>query len=225
MRIRPLILAASFIFLTASFSPALEQESPEEKANRLLAQVYSMPNFPARVHDIKIRIDQTEKHYGYYVRQPKRFFGLRKSKVPEIHLSARFVRSYSDEAILVTLAHELGHDFDMFDRVDLYFETDTPLSRLLREHEKKEMHQYFAEAFALYVLGEDLYRKGRLDFALTSIKEQHGAYWLYIETSPQTLRYYTDQAELWVSYSTEGAKSRLDEVEKWIKLANGLFEK
>lgn len=223
MIIRPLVLVISFVFLTAGFSPALGQEDSQAKAERLLTQIYSMPNFPARIHDVKIIIDQTEKGYAYYVREPKRFFGLKKSKIPEIHISARFMHGHSDEAVLVTLAHELGHDFDIFGGVELYFETEKPLNRLLRERKQEEERQYFAEAFALYVLGEDLYKKGRLDFALTSIKEQHGAYWLYIETSSLLLQYYTDQAELWVNYSTEVAKSGLDEVEKLVKLVNGLF--
>lgn len=214
MIIRPFVLAMSFVFLTAGFSPALCQESPEEKANRLLAQIYSLPNLP-KLSPVKVQIDQSKKQsHGRYLRRPKRFFGLKTSKVAEIHLSAKYVEFNSDDAVLVTLAHELGHHFSTADIFELSFNPDQPLNRLLRERKNLEENQYFAEAFALYVLGEELYKKGRLDLSLTHIKNQDGAYWLYTETNPLLYKYHRDLAELWVNYWFEGARSRLDEVVK-----------
>lgn len=191
----------------------------ELKANNLLSQISSLPKLP-KLEPVIIRIDKTEKQdYAYYQRRPKRFFGLKTSKVPEIHLSEVFLRNHSDEAILVTLAHELGHHFDTKPRLNIEISPKKPIDLLLEKYEKEERGQYFAEAFALYVLGEDLYKKGRLDFALTSLKGQKGVYWLSIEKNPMLLKYYLDQAELWVNYSFVGAKSRLNDVVEWIELA------
>lgn len=212
MIIRPLTLATSFILLTAGFSPALGQESPEEKANRLLAQIYSMPNLP-ELSPVEIRIDKIEKQsFAYYVSRPKRFFGLKTSKTPEIHLWEGFVRYYSDKAVIVTLAHELGHHFG-FPNTKFYFEPEKPVDKLLRNYQWAEESQYFAEALALHILGEELYKKGRLDFALTSMRNQNGVYWLYIGTNPLLYKYNRDLAELWVNYWLEGARSKLDDIQ------------
>lgn len=220
MTIRSLVLTIGFVFLTAGLSPALGQENPEEKASRLLAQIYSLPNLP-ELSPVEIRIDKTEnkkQSHAYYVRHPKRFFGLKTSKVAEIHLSTEYIRRNSDDAVLVTLSHELGHHFDVADVLELSFNTERPLDYLLKERKNLEENQYFAEAFALYVLGEELYKKGRLDSSSTSIKNQDGAYWLYTETNPLLHKYYRDLSKLWVNYWFEGAKSKLDEVIKKVGL-------
>ena len=203
------------------FSPILGQEnSAELRTKNLLSQIYSLPNLP-KLEPVIIRIDKTEKRsYAYYQRRPKRFFGLKTLKTPEIHISEKFLTNFSDEAILVSLAHELGHHFDTRPKFSIEIDQKKPLDNLLEKYEKEEKDQYFAEAFALYVLGEELYKKGRFDFALTSIKEQKGVYWLYINKNPILLKYYLDQTEVWVNYSTAGAKSRLDNVVEWIDLAD-----
>ncbi|MBI2674788.1 MAG: hypothetical protein HYX22_03605 [Candidatus Yanofskybacteria bacterium] len=218
MRYRSFLLATSFVFLTSGFSPVLYQENPEEKINRLLSQLYLTPNFP-KLSPVKARIDKVEKqHKAYYLRSPKRFFGLTTSRTPEIHLSEKFIRNYPDDAVLVILAHELGHHFGMANVTEFNFGSKEPLDRLLRTRELEEENQYFAEAFALYVLGEELYRKGKLDYAVTYFKEQNGVYWLYIETNPLLYNYHMNQAELWISYWFEGAKSRLDDIKFKVRL-------
>lgn len=208
MQRRSFVLAASFIFLTAGFSPALGQESPEEKVNRLMTQIYFLPNLP-KLSPIKVRIDKHEKYsHAYYLRRPKRFFGLKTSKTPEIHISAEYVRRNSDDSVLVTLAHELGHHFD---QEVVYLEPINSLERLIAEHMRSEKGQYFAYAFAIYILGENLFRKGLLDRQLVFYKEL-GAYWLYVETNPLLYKYYMDYAESEINYWIEGSKSMLDNI-------------
>ena len=218
MRSRFFLLATIFVFLTAGFSPVFGQENPKAKADRLLAQIYSLSNFP-KLSPVKICIDRNnhkkwgDAYYLRYPKSPKRFLGLKISKVPEIHLSAEYIRRNTDNAVIVTLAHELGHHFDS--RLQFYLEPDRILDLLIMGHERVEEDQYFAEAFALYILGEDLLRKGRLDRYLASCKM--GTYWLYIETNPRLYKYYMDQGELWTNYWFDGAQSKLSQIQDLMK--------
>ena len=211
MKIRSLLLAIIIIF---NSSLVLGQESLESKANRILTKIYSMPNLP-NLEPVKIRIDEVKK-YGseaYYLRNPKRFFGLKTSKTSEIHLYRRYVIYCTDNALLVTLAHELGHHFDT--KIHLYFKPRTPLESLIKMYGRTGQDQYFAEAFAIHVLGEDLYKKGRQDHDSVSMFKY--VYSLYADTNPILYKYREDKMELWVNYWLSGAKSRLDEVEKLIQ--------
>lgn len=225
MQIRPLILVTSFILLGSNFSPGLCQETLESKADRLLTKVYASPNFPKFISPVKIHIDKTRnkrQSFAYYVRQPKRFFGPRTLKTPEIHLLADYVRHGSDDTILVTITHELGHHFDT--TPELYLEPKTPIERLVKEYDRTDKLQYFAEAFALYILGEDQYTKGRREQYLTYLKDK-GVYWLYLETNPILHQYYLNQGELWINYWRSGAQSRLNDVIKKIQTQNDLYLK
>lgn len=108
IQIRSYFFMLSFVILGSNFSSVLCQELPKSKAERLLAQINSLPNTP-KLSPLKIVIDKTKnKRYSaaYYLRRPRKFLGLKESKVPEIHLLADYVQYDSDNAVLVTLAHE-----------------------------------------------------------------------------------------------------------------------
>lgn len=219
MRIRTSVFTVVLIFLGSNFLPVFSQENPESRINWLIDNINSLPNLPKleRVNiridtDIKITIDG-DRPDAYYTRWQKRFFRYHNLNPPEIHISKSYILKSSDSAITYVLAHELGHHFDH--RIKIYIETNRSIDSLIEGYKERDDDQYFADAFALYILGPDLYKKGKEDDYLSY--QNKGIYSLYVKTNLILQQYEFDRMESWVNYSLNGAKSKLDIIEKLVQ--------
>jgi len=136
-------------------------------------------------------------------------FSIKKlKKRPALNINKWFFTNLSDKALTYVLAHELGHYFDSEPRWALSetgFEFDG---------------QFIADAFALYVIGEDLFRTGRDEITLmyyynTTPKEM----WL-MKNDPTyytlQLNYVRQRTEWWLTK----AKQNLDKVPSLISSRN-----
>lgn len=210
------ILTISLGILVSFNSPGLCQEDAESKVQRILSEVTSLPNFP-KLNPFKIKIDKTlsPRGYAYYFRHPQKRFFFQRTGLPTIHICKQWINDNSDDALRVILVHELGHHFDP--TLNLYFQPKNS-EKIIMNFRKEEENQYFAEAFALYILGEDLFKKGHNDHGLANYKKESGSRWLYIESNPILYQYLMDRLNLWTNYWLSGAKTKLDIVEKLIQV-------
>ena len=204
-----LITLVGFLVLI-SYKPALCQESAELRVQRTLDQINSLPNLPKLEH-YDIKIDDTKQWYAYYIRYPKKHFWNKGTKVPTIHLYRQWVIRSSDDSLQTTIAHELGHHFDP---TPYFIESPKSLDKILAQFRATDKGQAFAEAFALYLLGEDIFKKGHFGDAMNNYKKSSGVYWLHIESDPILYQYYIDQSWLWTNYWLTMAKTKIDLVKK-----------
>lgn len=199
------ILMPLIIFLIFSTKSILGQETPEVRTNRILKEINTLPNFP-RLAPFGIKIEnRLKKECGAiacYYKNFKNHFWSKKS-MPIIFLNKEWVNYNSDDAIKVILTHELGHHYNSDHTEHAKLELTKPLSKpekILDNYRRDAEDQTSAESFAFYILGEDTYKKGKLDYILSSYQKNSGVYWLYVESDPILKQYYIDSAKLWIDY-------------------------
>lgn len=192
---------AIIIFLTFTYpSHALSQESFEYRVNQIINELTAKIDIP---EPIKVKI-YSEIDIGDLAN-----FSMQ-NQTPTININEWSCVNLSEKALSYLLAHELGHYFDSVSRLRLY------VSQIQWDFEG----QFMAEAFALYALGEDLFKTGRNEVALMyfyNIRPEEK--WLI--KNDQTyyalqLNHIYERTEWWLTK----AKERLNQIPLSISLRN-----
>ena len=119
---------------------------------------------------------------------------------PTLNINGWFFANLSDKALTYVLAHELGHYFD------------SKLHLILSQIGFELNGQFMADTFALYVLGEDLFRAGRNEMTLMYYYNVDSTEKWLMENDPTyynlQLNYVHQRTEWWLIK----AKQNLDQV-------------
>lgn len=177
------------------------QEGFDQKVNKIIDKLIAETNIK---EPITVKIDLRT---SVGINEDIVYFSTLDNR-PTISINQWFFTNASESGLNYILAHELGHYFDPAPRSNS--------SRYGRRDRCKRNCQILADAFALYMLGEDLFKIGAREYYFMFSYN----YFNHLEYYDNTRPYYAQYAAELALVALNDAKSVLPEIPYLISLRN-----